>query len=44
MKIASTIRYFTQKSPSFTTIASRFRHRVTMNISKNRARKLSEIL
>lgn len=43
MKMASTKMYFTQKRPSFTTIASLFLQAVTTIISTNRMRKLKEM-
>lgn len=43
MKMASTKMYFTQKRPSFITIANLFLQAVTTIISRNRIRKLKEI-
>jgi hypothetical protein len=43
MKTANTNRYLTQNSPSLITMATRFLHTIITIISKNRARKLSEM-
>lgn len=43
MKMASTRMYFTQKRPSFTTIASLFLQAVNTIISRNKIKKLKEM-
>lgn len=43
MKIAKTMMYFTQNSPSFTTIDSLLLHSMNTIIRKNRTRKLSDM-